>query len=334
MKNTLKLYSCDTQNLHSIVLENSQLSIRIIPALGGKISSLIHLQSGREWLYSANNGRLTQPEYGDSYVAKHDVGGWDECFPCITGEPYQFSGSTVDIPDHGELWCLPWRITEQNINEESISVSMLCEGHHLPYRFIRTLTLGLHSTSLKIDYQLTNLSSLPITYVWSMHPMLLIEPGMRINLPVSISRFKTDEGIKQFFDLKQSWINWPFTGEHAGQELHLDTTMAHGATLASKLYSQPLSANVTDNALIEVSILTADNLHGFGFKFNCSVISHLGLWLNYQGWSGSEHRPAYVLGLEPCIGGADSLSHAKRLNQYQTLQANTQQSWTVECFVY
>lgn len=140
----------------------------LVPALGGKLASLVH--GGREWLW--RNPALTPalPDDADApeaYVRAHDSGGLDECFPTIAQvSPY---------PDHGELWAGPAPLAV----EEEPEALVLTTRHEAP-RFGARLerTLRIAEGALVFDYVLT--SDAGGAFVYAHHPLFQIEPGMRI----------------------------------------------------------------------------------------------------------------------------------------------------------
>jgi hypothetical protein len=96
-----------------------------------------------------------------------------------------------------------------------------------------------------------------------------------------------------------------------------------------KIYTLPLP----ENRLMETWIQDKTGAHRFGFQFHSDEITHVGVWMNYGGWSGSESTPYYNLGLEPCIGGADSLVAARGLGEYGILAAKQTKHWSLKMVI-
>ena len=108
--------------------------------------------------------------------------------------------------------------------------------------------------------------------------------------------------------------------------------------------TRPLELNVEDDDIawqrlqliasgedwVETALVDMDGKHSFTFRFRPAEITHVGVWMNYGGWSGSGSENYYNLGLEPCIGGRDSLSSAKLLGEYTVLPAQGSRSWRLE----
>ncbi len=107
------------------------------------------------------------------------MSGWDEMFPTISACAYPGPGRTwVTLPDHGEVWALPWRLVEA----ESGRLTLAVEGQALPYRLTRTLAFTAPDT-LALHYQLVNLGAMPLPYIWAAHPQFACGAGGRNHLP-------------------------------------------------------------------------------------------------------------------------------------------------------
>ncbi|KPZ71564.1 Aldose 1-epimerase [Shewanella sp. P1-14-1] len=352
-------------NVEVITLANARVSMSIVPELGAKIISLKSLTNQYEWLQQSPYSKMSVPEYGDSFINGFDTGGWDECFPSIKQEIYSAEGyKDLALPDHGELWCLHWKITKIIETDNFVTLSLCCQGRQLPYQFTRSITLHKDSHEFVIHYQLVNLGLNPLPYMWSMHPIFAAQPGMQIQLSDNIKQFYTDNGFNRFFNHSESVIHWPYTyapsnidslienhtfkavaqslnqpfasqscdNQRYSQYCCLSYVMDKQSHFASKLFSKPMNNNAQNN-LITVALTRENGAQRCGFSYYSDEVSHVGLWLNYQGWSGSALAPAYVVGLEPCIGGHDSLQQAMTKNEYAQVPASGKHSWSVSCFI-
>ncbi|MGA7859175.1 MAG: hypothetical protein WCA11_14670 [Terracidiphilus sp.] len=81
----------------------------LLPHLGGKIASI--RVNGRELLQEplAPLGPRTRTMSFDS----GDASGWDECLPSVAGCTLEKAAGLAEIPDHGDLWRVAWKIKEQ-----------------------------------------------------------------------------------------------------------------------------------------------------------------------------------------------------------------------------
>jgi hypothetical protein len=67
-------------------------------------------------------------------------------------------------------------------------------------------------------------------------------------------------------------------------------------------------------------------------QFDPNEITHVGLWLNFGGWSGVPGAPPYYnLALEPCIGAQDDLAIAhNNFRETGTLPPGGRKSWQLD----
>ncbi len=312
----------------AIELKNETVSLTLVPEIGGKIVSLIHRPSQREWLALNPHLPLRAPQYGESFTELNDTGGLDECFPSVSAIDYR-DPLRKNIPDHGELWCQAWEMVVVCNTDEKIVIDMQCDGIALPYRFKRRLSMTADSPDLTLDYEVSNLFSHAIPFVWSIHPILQIEEGMKLSLPDSVETLRIDGATEGFIGGAGDQCAWPIVEQGAQQGLNLSQVPGVDFARAAKFYTLPLSGN----EMLETCLQDASGEHAIGFRFHPSEVTHIGLWMNYGGWSGCGSAPYYNLGLEPCIGGRDSIEEAQAINEFATLEPRQKKQWSLELFV-
>ena len=81
--NNLSVAHSTTNGFDTVLVDTGALSLALMPELGGKISSLRDLRTGREWLWRHPRMAYQRVSHGSSYITKADTGGWDECFPSV-----------------------------------------------------------------------------------------------------------------------------------------------------------------------------------------------------------------------------------------------------------
>ncbi|MBI2060025.1 MAG: hypothetical protein HYT87_09670 [Nitrospirae bacterium] len=288
------------------------MRVVVIPEWGGKIASLVDLRRGQEWLYTNPNIKPRRPEYGASYVQDFDIGGFDECFPTVGACNYP-SGpwKGVPIPDHGEVWSSPW----ESAPAEG-GVRLAVKGRALPYKLEKSIRL-LGDGRVRMEYRAENLSSDPMPFVWSSHPLLNIKPGMTLSVP---ARFMRVDSAPAFPAKSGDTLSWPrFEG------LDLGLIAEREAGMAVKLYSQSL-----EEGWAELS--DPNDGASIRFEFDPGQVTHVGLWLNYGGWAGVPGAaPYFNLGLEPCIGDSDSLeASVARSGAHAVLPPRGTREWWIE----
>lgn len=312
----------DTANGFDVVQVNTgALSLGIIPELGGKIYSLHDLRAGREWLWQ--NPRLTYKRvpHGGSYVTEADTGGWDECFPSVAACAYPSPPWTgTDLQDHGELWS---QAATLDIVESHNSVTLCTRwrGVALPYTFERAVTLTANSARLLVEYAAVSATDTPIHFIWCIHPLLAIEPGMELLLPPS-ARFNKSLAIPADLVTQDNGMSHPFTLRIGAREINLTSLPDASAGFALKLWSNPLSKGWA-------ALRARDG--EFRMRWDVAQLPQVALWMNVGAWAGDGGQPYYNLGLEPCIGAQDSLAEAvTKYNSFATLSPRGLHTWQLE----
>ena len=310
------------QGFRAFTLDNRIVSVTVVPELGGKIVSIRDLRNGREWLWTNPDLPYKRLPYGTSYVAEADTGGWDECFPTVAACEYPFEPwQGTPIPDHGELWPQKWSSRLSGDASKELVISTGASGVAFPYLFQRQLHLHRGGDTLRFDYQVTNLSTDEIAFIWSAHPLFAIAPGMRVRLPEG-TELNVYMNVPPAEMIGQPPLNWPTSVKAGGTLFDLARLPDASAGIAFKLWSNPLPAGW--------AVIEADD-GAFRFTFDPSLVPQVGLWLNAGGWSGTGGKPFYNLALEPCIGAQDSLEEAVTFHQqYATLPPHGSRTWWLE----
>lgn len=298
----------------SCVLENSRLRVEVRPTIGGKISSLLDVRTNREWLWRNPLLPIRTPRYADSYVMRNDSGGFDECFPAVAEGAFPTSPwEGVPVPDHGELWGLPW-----DYEATAMRVRMGVDGVRFPYRFERSLELSPHAPEVKLSYRAINRAPFPFPFLWSAHPLLAVEPGMRLLLPDE-APLRIYGGSETRFGGLGSPIQWPRLLER-----DLSLIPRQSAGFAVKLFGASPERGW-------VGLHDPKSASTLRMEYDPAHVPHLGLWLNMGGWTPFEgETPYFNVGLEPCIGAGDDLSLAVRhFRAHGVIPAKGETRWSL-----
>lgn len=280
----------------SIVMESKQIRLETVPEIGGKLVSVLYKPTGKEWMLDSGDRSMRQPEVGSAF-SDWDMSGWDECFPTINSCSY--NGET--LPDHGELWSLPW---DCRIGENSIISSV--RSPRLPYQFTREISFAAADV-IRLDYRADNLSDGPIPFLWVPHPQFAITEPTRILLPESMDDMLcVYEGHALKNGETYAWeevsqISPEVTGD--GRKFYYPDKVPAGC---SGLYGEG-----SGNFLI----LTVPE----------DKVPYLGVWVD-EGMFNDRVTCA----LEPSIGYYDSLEVAAGNGTAQVLPAQSSFSWHVE----
>jgi len=301
-------------------LQNSLIKVVMVPALGGKIASLIDLRTNREWLWQNPEPDGIEAQYGADYVRY--LCGWDECFPsiCQTAFPAD-PWLDVTIPDHGEIWSLPWN-TRLKENGDSIELTSVVQGKQLPYTFERTIQLNADAPELWMKYCATNHSDSPMPFIWSSHPTLAASPGDKLILPTD--KMFLFHSLAERFGKQNSQISWPTATDAIGTKLNLSVLPRRETATSLKLFS-------TTSELSSAALADSDSRSKLIFEFDPDQITNVGVWLNFGALSIIEGSPAsYCIAIEPCIGSTDDLSLAYQSGEAAILAPRSRRRWQLK----
>jgi hypothetical protein len=170
-----RVYKGTYKGYFSVTIESEIVRVEMLPELGGKLVSIIYKPTGKEWLLDSGERTLKQPEYGSTFT-DWDMSGWDECFPtiitCLSG-----TEQAINLPDHGELWSLPWEYT---LEESAVVCSV--RSPQLPYKFIRRISFQ-SAKKVHMEYRVENEGGFGIPFLWVPHPQFAVDEPTRILLP-------------------------------------------------------------------------------------------------------------------------------------------------------
>jgi hypothetical protein len=178
----MKTYESKHKDMNAIVMESDCLKLTILPESGGKLQSIYDKEKDREYLHQSNTDTYIRSAYDSEYAAG-DVSGFDEIFPSIETCYYPaYPWQGIKIPDHGEVWALPW-----DCRLEDDHVTMSVYGVRFPYRLEKDVRF-LHDRAIRISYRATNFSDFEFPFIWAPHLLLQCEEGTEIELPPSVSQ--------------------------------------------------------------------------------------------------------------------------------------------------
>jgi hypothetical protein len=307
------------EGFNAIHVNTGVIELTLVPELGGKINSLRDIRTSREWLWRHPRFPYKRVPYGSSYVAVADTGGWDECFPSVSecaypSEPWRGAA----IQDHGELWS---QAAEFQMEERTEQVALLThwQGIALPYTFTRTIMLASDSPRIRVDYEVENKSDQSINYIWSIHPLLAIEPGMELLLPQS-ARFNIGGAFPQDLISLENKVDYPF----AASGLNLPILPEASAGRAIKIWSNPLTADAG-----RASLRAKDG--ELKMYWDVKLLPQVAVWMNFGALGMDGGSPYFNLGLEPCIGAQDSLADAvDKYDLFATIAPHALKKWWLE----
>lgn len=302
MKKTddFRFYSGSYKQQKSVIAESEKVRIELVPALGGKWVSLIYKPSGKEWLLDSGERPLKQPVYGSAFT-DWDMSGWDECFPTINPCEVELDNDRIRLPDHGELWSLPWSC---EYGDNAIECSVL--SPNMPYRLKRRISF-LAPDCVNVLYCAENRSAHALPFLWAPHPQFAVTEPTRILLPPEVDKMLCVFGNGKFE-----------AGEtYATQRMSLITPQKTGA--GSKFYYPGYAASGWSGLYGQDSdcylLLTVSS----------SVVPFIGVWID-EGMLNDR----VTCSLEPGIGYYDSLETAINNGTAQYIPSNGFFAWQIK----
>ncbi len=282
-----------------IHLEAEGIALTMMPERGGKITSLVDTDRDREWLEQAADVLVGPPDVENSFD-EGDMSGWDEMMPTISA--CRYPGAAIELPDHGELWRVPWEVTRQS----SFSVSTRVPGHILPYVFERTLTLD--PRRVRMEYRVSTTGDDDLTFLWAAHPLFALQPGTRLVLDGGSSSF---EQVHE--DGARTAVTWPPSGVVIADV----ADVGHGQKFFTSALNESVAASLTDPDGAQLTL-----------GWRASQIPWIGLWLDNCSLS---RRP--VAAIEPTCAPDDSLEASSLAGQSWTVPPGLAKHWNIKISV-
>lgn len=312
--------------LRTVRLENECLRVSLSPEAGGKITELIDRRSGRNWLWQNPHLPMRAPIYRADYGRELDSGGWDEILfstrPCEVELP---DGIPRSIPDHGDLVGQTWRIEAAATLPSGHAVcDLTTTGRVFDFHWRRIAILDAERPLLTLQYSLENTGKSSWPWTWCAHPLIAVERGMRIELPVG-QEFRVADSKRLKLSPRDGGFTWPRLPLSDGSAIDLSASFdaaPESGRFAAKLFVRSASPGA-------VSISPADGAERLTFRYDERQIPWLGLWINNQAWSGCGSQPYLNLGLEPSTSPCESLTEAIAEGWTEQLEPGKIRTWSL-----
>ena len=279
----------------NVVIQSGDCVLTMLPALGGKISSL--RVNGHELLQAPLNPyRSRTPSLS---FAESDAGGWDECLPSVAACRIETPAGPVEIPDHGDLWGVPWQILQTS--EDSATLRVQCSS--LPLELTRSAILSSSSSGWRLNllYSLTNLGTHPVPWSWSAHPLFAVDAGDRISLPQEVQSLRIENSAGDRFGADAVTAAWPVASSPSGASLDVNVAQDAHTGVGDKLFAGPLREGWCTLERRQIGLqLTV--------RFDPQITPYLGLWLCYGGWPDGPGPKQVCVAPEPTTAPSDSLA--------------------------
>ena len=309
----MKADTLTVSGLQALRLSEHDMEAVVLPGLGAKVWSL--RWQGHELLAHNPIRPLRPARYGAPY-SEFDASGFDECLPTIGPCLYpEYPWQNVEAPDHGEVWSIPW---SWRMDQDELHLQ--CRGVRFAYDFYKSLSVPAPGC-LRLSYALVNRAPVPFKFLWSSHPLLALEPGMRIHLPPE-TRVRVDWSKDERLGTLLQEHSWPHTIGRDGWEVDLSLILPADARLVDKLYTTRLHQGWCALHDPKTGCYTA-------FLFSPESIPYVGLSINLGGWP-VDGAGYYNLGLEPCNGFPDRLDLAIERGQCVVAAPGQRMEWEMD----
>ncbi len=289
-------------NLTVYTIENAHLSIVVVPALGGKITSVFNKRLNNEFLWNNSSLVLQAHNAGADYDLNF-FGGIDELLP--NDVPEIIDG--ISYPDHGELWTtnLECEIT----GEVSLHVFGTLMKSGLYYS--KHIQLQENSPEILIEYKIINSTPHTRHFLWKLHAAVAIKEGSCLITNAKHAQV-VDPEYSRFADT--STFSWPqIQGVDAGRVPENNSTMDF-FYLFNALTGEMHLQNDSGDLL-------------FGYNYDKSVFPYQWYFASYGGFLNH-----YTAILEPCSNMPMLVNEAIEKNQSAVLKAGEELTTTVKIF--
>lgn len=269
--------------LPAVVVDNALVRAVLVPGLGGKLWQLTHVPSGRDLLW--HHPHLTPgPVPPDSTYDDVFFGGWDLLFP--NDEPEVLGG--VAMPDHGEVWSLPWRHDVEVATPDQVTVHMWVEAPRSRCRLDTWVTLTRDEPQLRFRHRLANQGVDAMPYLLKLHAAVALAGDSRIDLAARRVLIG-DWGAPRVGRTGVAY-DWPYCTDSAGRAHDMRPALPPTSGVTELQYATELASGWC-------AVSSAQDQLGLGISFDPEVFRSCWTFASYGGW-----QDLHVAVLEPCTG--------------------------------
>jgi len=279
------------KGLDALKIENDNLSIIIIPELGGKIASVIKKNKNFEFYFQHKENIFLKPKLNSNF-AEFDASGFDDCFPSVDSCSVELNGKSVQYPDHGEIWS---KVMTSEITGNVLKLS--CISEILSYTYEKCITL--EGDTLLLDYKIHNNGSESFPCIWTMHGLLNCEEDMEIFLPPGTESVVNVQ-LSENFGNPGEVYSYPLAAMKDGKMYQLKKIKPKESNKTEKFY---VNGDITSG---ECGVYYPSKDLNCKIYFNPEQLPFLGIWITEGGFRGD-----YNLALEPSNGFYDRIDIAE-----------------------
>jgi galactose mutarotase-like enzyme len=307
-----KIYESSYKDKDAISMESENVIVQFLPEFGGKMASLIHKKTLKEFLVQGENEKYKVLDYNGNYVDA-ECSGFDDMFPTIDTVYYaDYPWAGTKLPEHGEICGLKW-----DYAIESDCMHMWVYGVRLPYKFEKRI-IFISDNKLSIDYKVTNLSSFNMDFLWAAHSMINVEENGEIMVPFLNNEditcvFSQDDGFGAYGD-KMTWYNAE-RKDGSVQKLNITPKRNQKGNNYKFYFDKKMPEGWCSYKYNKSNLKLT-------LSFPIEKVPYLSIWINEGSFHGFNN-----IALEPCTGAYDRPDIAKLHGQNSILKAKSEYSW-------
>jgi galactose mutarotase-like enzyme len=221
------------------------------------------------------------------------------------------------LGDHGEVWRKSWERTDSGENPLELSFKLDCETY--PMRCVKSFSLDKEEPILTIDYEIRNLSSKKLPFIFKLHPAIKIEEGDRFLMP-SATMIPVSMDFSRILG-KDLETSFPVGLSYEGKRVTIDTARPFDGFSRDFVRLQEFESGLS-------GIYSSRGQKKFSIKFNPKDFPYLWLFQSYGGFRGH-----YVSMIEPSNSGSFDLQKAFEENTCDSLLPEEVKRFHVEIMI-
>ena len=314
----------------TLELSNDRVRLIACAALGARVLSLVDAWTDREWLVPGHapeagaDGSAVGWDAADADYSGAVAFGWDECLPTVGRCPDPSDPAGPHLRDHGDHWGRP-----AELQAEGAVLTAAWNGREGRYRFTRRLRLD--GARVVAEYELENRSPGHLPVLWSMHPLLALEPGARFEVEGLVSvRVVHATGLA--LAPVPGRADWPETPGTDGRSIVLDVVGDPGAATALKAFGGWELYGSWDGAggegLPGIAAVSQPDGSRLELSWYAPIAPNLGIWLDDGGWPAPPEPPRVQHALEPTTSADDDLASAIAADRALVLAPSERVAWS------
>ncbi len=314
----------------TVELTNDRVRIIACAALGARVLSLVDTRTDREWLVQGDapdagpDGSAVAWGAADAVYSGAAAYGWDECLPTVAPCPDPTDPAGPALRDHGDHWGRP-----AELRAEGAALVAAWGGRDGRYRFTRRLRLD--GARVVAEYELENRGAGELSVLWSMHPLLALDPGSRLEVEGLFSvRVAHATGLA--LAPVPGRAAWPEAPGTDGRPIALDVVGTPGAGTALKAFGGWELYGSWDGAggegLPGMAAVTQPDGSRLELSWYAPIAQNLGIWLDDGGWPDAPESPQVQHALEPTTSPDEDLASAIAADRALVLAPSERVAWS------